>query len=119
MKTFGYCTLSWFLAAATVFGADKYELAESSDDNRPFRVSVRMELEGQVQAVVSDTKSVAMKLTGNAQLQFEERRLNSPGRDAAGFRSVRNYTQAVFHSQVAERATETKLRPEVRQIVAE
>lgn len=110
----------WYLAAtSSAVAADKFELAESSSDSRPFRVAISMDLDGQVQAAIADTKSVAMKLTGNAQLTFHERRLSSLGRDAADFRSVRHYEQAQFHSQVADRVTDTKLRPELRQIVAE
>lgn len=60
-----------------------------------------------------------MKLTGNAKLKFDERRLSSLGRDSVGFRSVRHYEQAEFHSVVAERATETNLRSGLRQIIAE
>ncbi len=118
-RTLRYCTLSWLLAVSAAFAGDKVELAESASDSRPFRVSIRMELDGQVQAAVGETKSIAMKLTGNAKLTFDERRLSSLGRDAADFRAVRHYEQAEFHSQVADRVTDTKLRPELRQIIAE
>lgn len=107
------------LAAAGALAADKVELAESSSDSRPFRVSIRMDLEGQVQAAVGETKAVAMKMNGNAKLKFDERRLSSLGRDAADFRSVRRYDEATFHSVVAERATDTKLRTELRHIITE
>lgn len=113
------CTLTWLLVASGASAADKMELAESSSDSRPFRVSINMDLDGQVQAVVTDAKSVGMKMTGKAQLQFEERRLSSVGRDAADYRAIRNYTQAEFQSQVAEQKSATKLRPDVRQIIAE
>ncbi len=103
----------------SVLAADKLELAESATEQRSFKVTVRMDIEGQLQAAVADTKAVAMKLTGNAQLSYHERRLSSLGRDAADFRGLRTYDQAEFHSQVADRVSETKLRPSFRQIVAE
>ncbi len=110
----------WFSsAAANVSAADKLELSESATEKRSFKVTIRMDLDGQVQAAVGDTKAVAMKLTGSAQLKYYERRLSSLGRDAADFRGLRTYDQAVFNSQVADRVTETKLRPNFRQIVAE
>lgn len=111
---------TWICGAMTsVLAADKLELAESATEQRSFKVTVRMDIEGQLQAAVADTKAVAMKLTGNAQLSYHERRLSSLGRDAADFRGLRTYDQAEFHSQVADRVSETKLRPSFRQIVAE
>lgn len=99
--------------------AEKLDLSESASDSRPFEVSIQMELDGQVQAVLSESKTVAMKLTGNAQLKFDERRLPSLGRDAADFRSLRQYSLATFHSQVAEQVSDVKLRSGLYRIVAE
>lgn len=114
------CAGLWCLITqSSVMATDKLELAESSSDSRPFRVTIGMELDGQVQAAVADAKAVAMKLTGNAKLAFHERRIGSLGRDASDFRSIRHYEQAEFHSQVADRITDTKLRSELRRIVAE
>lgn len=118
----GWCLalagMTW-LAAATASAADKLELSESATDNRTFQVALRMDLDGQVQAAVGESKAVAMKLTGTAQLAFHERRLSSLGRDAADFRGLRIYERADFHSQVADRVSDTSLRPEFRQIMAE
>ncbi len=115
----GLCVV-WLCGAANQVGAgDKFELAESATDGRSFKVTVVMDLDGQLQAAVADIKAIAMKLTGKAQLSYHERRLSSLGRDAADFRGLRIYDQAEFHSQVAERASDTKLRPNFRQIVAE
>ncbi len=119
VATFALFALAWMFAGSSAVAADKLELAESASDSRPFRVSVRMELDGQIQAVVTDAKSVGMKMVGKAELQFDERRISGLGRDAAEFRSIRNYTLADFHSQVAEQKVDNKLRPEVRQIIAE
>ncbi|MES2788433.1 MAG: hypothetical protein V4719_02345, partial [Planctomycetota bacterium] len=113
------CPLLAWGATANARAADKLELSESSTEKRSFNVAIRMDLDGQVQAAIGDTKAVAMKLAGNAQLMFHERRLASLGRDAADFRGLRIYNQAEFHSQVADRTSETKLRPEFRQVVAE
>lgn len=118
-RSWGLAGLLYLFTAATSVAADKFELAESSSDSRPFQVAIRMELDGLVQAVVGDTKSIAMKLTGSARLKFDERRLSSLGRDSADFRSLRQYEIAEFHSQVAERKSDTKLRPELRRLIAE
>ena len=113
------CSVWSWAAAPVASAAEKLELAESATEARTFKITIRMDLDGQVQAAVADTKAVAMKLTGNAQLSYHERRLASLGRDAADFRGLRTYDQAEFHSQVADRVSETKLRPSFRQIVAE
>lgn len=109
----------WLLTTGIASADDKFELSESSSDKRSFRVAVRMELDGQVQAAVGDSKAVAMKMTGNATLRFHERRLAGIGREATDFRSLRVYDQAEFHSQVAERSSNIRLRPDLQQIVAE
>ena len=111
---------TWLCGAVTNgMAADKLELAESATETRSFKVTIQMDLDGQVQAAVGEAKAVAMKLTGRAQLSFHERRLSSLGRDAADLRGLRIYEQAEFHSQIADRVSETKLRPDFRQIVAE
>ena len=115
----GLCAAWLFAATNQASAADKLELAESATDGRSFKVTIGMDLDGQLQAAVADTKAIAMKLTGKAQLSFHERRLSSSGRDAADFRALRVYEVAEFHSQVAERVSDTRLRPNFRQIVAE
>jgi len=107
------------LFAAPVMAADKVELAEASTDQRAYRVTVRMELDGHVQTAIGDAKAIAMKLSGAAELAYHERRLPTLGREAAGFRGLRFYDQAGLTSQVADRKTESTLRNEMRQIVAE
>lgn len=106
-------------ASSRVLAAEKLELSESASDKRTFHVSIRMDLDGQLQAALGDTKAVAMKLTGQARLSYHERRLSSLGRDAADFRGLRIYDQAGFHSQVADRVTDTRLRDDFRRIIAE
>ena len=121
IRSAGWClvvaSMAWLTSTASA--ADKLELSESASDKRSFQVSIQMELDGQVQAAVGESKAVAMKMTGTAQLAFHERRLSSLGRDAADFRGLRIYDRADFHSQVADRVSDTKLRPEFRQIMAE
>jgi hypothetical protein len=109
----------WFGAATSSLAADKVELAETANDKRAFRVSVHMELDGHVQTVVADAKAIAMKLSGVADLAYHERRLPSLGRDATDFRGLRFYDKADFSSQVADRKTDSILRRDLRQIVAE
>lgn len=114
---------AWFvyclICVTPGFGADKVELAESANDQRAFRITVQMELDGHVQTVVADSKAIAMKLTGTAGLSYYERRLPSLGRDAADFRGLRFYDKADFSSQIADRKSETVLRKDLRQIIAE
>lgn len=102
-----------------ILAAEKIELTESATDQRPFRITVHMDLEGQVQTAIGDAKAASMKLAGSANLKFHERRLVSLGRDAAGFRGLRFYDQAELVSEVADRKTEASLRANMRHIVAE
>jgi len=112
-------TVVWSLLANHGFAAEKLELAESANENRPFRITMHMEIDGHVQTAVGDAKAIAMKLTGVADLAYHERRLPSLGRDAAGFRGLRFYDQAKMSNQIADRRTESTLRDQMRHIVAD
>ena len=85
---------------ATVFAADKIELAESETDTRVRMVRSHVQVSGQLQTAAGGGKKISLKLNADAQYRFLERRLSGAGRDAETLRTARLYRFANNDAEV-------------------
>ena len=85
---------------ATVFAADKIELAESETDTRVRMVRSHVQVSGQLQTAAGGGKKIPLKLNADAQYRFLERRLSGAGRNAETLRTARLYRFANNDAEV-------------------
>lgn len=117
-----FALLAW--PPSVLRAADSYDLLESADDSRIFKIDVDLQVTGKVYPEPGADK--ALKLSVEARFGYGERRLAGTGRDAETLRSVRYYdkAEASIHEQAlstkpgGEQLSKLGLRSEVRLIVA-
>ncbi len=112
----------FFLGSAIVptnaRAAEKFELRESAETGRVFRVEIQPKVKGELDTATGDGKAVAHEITVVASLKYLERRLSGTGRDAESLRSLRHYDDADARIEVSRQLTVSRLRNERRLIVA-
>lgn len=110
---------------ATVFAAEKVELAEPETDTRVRLVRSHVQVSGQLQTAAGGGKKIPLKLNADAQYRFFERRLSGAGRDAETLRTARLYrfasndaevTPADAPAEAAPKKSTLKL-PETRHLI--
>ena len=112
------CVLLVSSAQADDPGRD-YRLEEPVTDRRPFNVSIRMTVAGEVEFALGDGKSAKQPLEVEATVGYRERRLSGTGRDAQALRSLREYDKPQARIKIGERLNFNRLRSDRRTVVAQ
>src|SRR5262249_15101045 len=105
------------LPAGRVAADDTVRLRELFPADYQYHVSTRVELTGKLTLPPpeKDKKPVALDVTGNSAIEYDERVLEA--KDGAVARTVRLYRRMDFERRIGEQAQKTTLRPEVRRLV--
>jgi len=113
------CVAISVLSGALLQAADGVRMKEDATDGRVFKVTVNLQLSGQLQVPGKPGQLQPVNLAGNAKFQYFERRLPGTGRDAESFRTVRYYEQAQAEIKTGDFKTVRGLAENRRLVVAE
>ena len=114
-----FCVALSFLGGPLLQAADSVRMKEDATDGKVFKVTVTMQLSGQLQVPGKLGQLQPTNLAGNAKFQYLERRLPGTGRDAESFRTVRHYEQAQAEIKTGDYKMVRGLAENRRLIVAE
>lgn len=103
-------------ALAPLAMAQAYTLEEPETDQRPRMTTLEVAIDGNVVTSGGAGKTFRHDLQASAAYRFHERRLGGAGRDAAAFRSVRQFSQADVRTKISDQLTEISLHPTMRLI---
>ncbi len=112
-------TTACLLFSAQAVSAETYELQESAQTPRTFKVKSTIKVKGQLETAVNAAKARSLELDVDGKLEYLEQRLPGTGRDAEAFRSVRFYETATATIDVQGQKTFARGSDRHRLIVAE